>query len=146
MYGTWSIRATVINTDAPPGYYTLRSDEVWTLEKENKDVTLRNVVTAAVTSVNVDNVEGNTATFHHEASARAERMKVMEVPTITVSGDTITGINRQLVTLYNGNGSVSQVFHLDIHIDGTRLAGAKVLFHDPDDTPKSFEVAPLEYK
>lgn len=146
MYGTWNIRATVLKTTAPPWFYSPAANEIWALQKEQDAVTLTNVVTHATASILVDKVDGDTATFHHEAKIPTRKMKILEVPTITVNGDKLSGINRQKIFVYNRQGEVLQSYDVDIHVSGQRLAGAQVTFGNPENRPLEFEVAPLQFK
>jgi hypothetical protein len=147
MYGTWSIHATVLESNAPYGTYQPSSSELWMLDKEDGVITLRNIITNAVASISVDRVVGNTATFHHVANVPDRGMRIVEMPTLTVSGDHLSGMNEQTVVFYRG-GQFAAAYNLKIQIEGTRLAGAKVTFSDTqtqNPVPR-FEVAPLQFK
>lgn len=146
MYGTWSITTTVLRSTAPPGSYMPLGSEIWSLGQEQGDVILKNLATHAVTSVHVDQISGNTATFHHTADSPSQNLKILETPTITVTGNTLTGINRQEVTFYRNKKPVA-TYVLEIQVEGSRLAGAQVLFENPagEHSPQ-FEVAPLHFK
>jgi len=144
MYGTWSIHATVLESNAPYGSYQPASTELWMLDKEDGVITLRNIVTNAVASINVDRVVGNTATFHHVANVPSRGMRIVEMPTLTVTGDHLSGMNEQTVVFYRGN-QFAGAYNLKIQLEGTRLSGAKVTFGDSNQQP-SFEVAPLQFK
>lgn len=146
MYGTWSIQARVTATTAPPWLFTPSTSEVWTLVKDNGVVVLKNVSTQASASIHVDKVQGNTATFHHEARIPSRRMKIIETPTVTVSSNSLTGVNRQTLLFYRDD-KLAETYTLDIQIQGTRLSGAAVQFGDPDDRPApKFEIEPLRFQ
>lgn len=146
MYGTWSIHATVLKSNAPPWLHAPAATELWTLAKEGDEITLKNIVTNASASIQVDKVEGDTATFHHVANAPTRRIQVVETPTVTVDGDHLSGINRQSVILFDRKGNISATYDLEIRIEGTRLAGAKVTFGNSEEPPLEFEVAPIQFQ
>lgn len=145
MYGTWNIETKVLKSNAPPWLFTHTGNELWTLSRDSGTVTLTNIVTHAAATITVDEVNGDTATFHHVATDTAQRMKIKETPTITVEGDKIYGINRQELTLLR-RGKPHSVFHLEIQLEGRRLAGAQVLFRDPEIYEPKLEVAPLQFE
>jgi len=146
MYGTWSIQATVTATTAPPWLFTPSTSEVWTLVKDNGVVVLKNVSTQASASIHVDKVQGNTATFHHEARIPSRRMRIIETPTVTVSSNSLTGVNRQTLFFYRDD-KLAETYTLDIQIQGTRLSGAAVQFGDADDRPApKFQVEPMRFQ
>lgn len=144
MYGTWSITATVVSTTAPPWLFTPSTSEVWTLVKDHGVVVLKNVSTQASASVHVDQVVGNTATFHHEANIPRRRMKIVETPTVTVSSNSLKGINRQKLIFYRNN-QPAETYMLEIAIEGTRLAGAPIVFGEEQNEPK-FIIEPLRFQ
>ncbi len=145
MYGLWSIMARVVKSTAPIGIYSPDASEIWDLYKENDQIYLKNVVTNAIANIHVDQVQGDTATFHHSASTDDERMTVIETPTITVLGNKLNGINRQEIRLFR-RGKLMAVYHLEVQLQGSRLAGSKVLFKDPDFITPDFEVEPLRFE
>ncbi len=146
MYGTWNITTMVLKSTAPAWLYTPAGSEIWALGKDNNEVTLTNMITNAVATINVDNVMGDTATFHHLASDASHQFSVLEVPTITVHGDQLTGINHQKLMLYR-HGKLEKTYYLDIQLVGNRLTGAKVTFGNPDaPTHHDFEVAPVQFE
>ncbi len=145
MYGTWDIEATVLKSTAPPWLYMPSSSEVWTLQRDNGQVTLTNVVTNATASIEVDKVENDTATFHHVANVPDRNMKILEAPTLTVKGNHLDGVNRQQLSIIE-DGKIRAVYHIDVQIKGTRLTGAQLKFRDPEDMPGTFEVAPLQFE
>lgn len=146
MYGTWNIKATVLKSDAPPWQYLPEASEIWTLGREQDVVTLHNVITNATATVAVDKAEGNTATFHHEASDARQRIKIRETPTITVNGNQLSGINRQQITFYR-KGQPRATYYLEIQVEGTRLAGATAAFRHPEEMPDPvLEIAPLQFE
>ncbi len=146
MYGTWNIKATVIKSNAPPGWFLPYTVEMWTLNRENNRVTLQNIVNGASAQVTVDQVQGKTATFHRVARFPHER--VTETPTITVDGNRISGFNRWEVVVLDRKDKPKSVFNVEIQLEGTRLANAKKTFGnpDPDDKPFEFEIAPFEHE
>lgn len=142
MYGTWSIKATIVNSDAPPDMYSPSGTELWTLGEDHGSVFIKNIITNAQASITVDQVQGNTATFHHLAQIPDRQMKIMEIPTVTVEGDKLSGINRQRVVFFRGKKKIAD-YNLEIKVEGTRLAGGQVTFGAPQTTP-DFEIAPIE--
>lgn len=146
MYGTWGINARLIRTTAPPGMIAPETYEMWTLDKTADAVTLKNIVSNATTSIHIDKVEGNTATFHHTATSASKKFKLVEVPTVTVEGDRLSGVNRQKVFFYDPQGRVKRSYEADIAVEGTRLSGPKFTFRDPVEHPPDFEVAPIQFE
>lgn len=144
MYGRWSIVATVLRSNAPVQFYEPKANELWTLSESDGTVTLQNIVTQAAATIQVDNVSGNTATFRHTAEIPSRRWKIIEIPTVTVDGDKLSGINRQQVMIYDHNRHLSATYEVDIRVEGTRLAGARTIFGNP--APKDFDVEPLQFK
>jgi hypothetical protein len=152
MYGTWSIEATVISSTAPNGLYMPRTHEIWALDRDDAVITLKNMSNNASATIEVDQVSGNTATFHHEASGQSgyymmqQKIKIRETPTLTVDGDRMSGTNNQLVKLYNHRGQLTATYTAVIQVEGTRLAGAKVTFGNVYEPKPEFEVAPLQFR
>jgi hypothetical protein len=146
MYGTWSITATVLRSDAPTWLHSPGSHEIWSLAKINDEIILKNEANNAVTSIEVDRVEGNTATFHHEAKVPSRKIRIIETPTVTVDGDYLSGINRQNIIVQDRQGKVMQTYHLEIRLEGTRLTGANVVFKDTETIRPKFEVAPMQFE
>ena len=149
MYGHWSIKATVIESDTPPGMYQPMSYEVWSLERDSTRVTIANVANAAKTEISVDQVHGQTATFHHESMGNHDRLRVIEVPTITVNGDHLTGVNRQQLVYLDNRGNTEQVFNITLQLEGSRLSQGHGQFSYG--TPKTneqptFTVEPLKHE
>jgi hypothetical protein len=142
MYGTWSITATVLHTTAPRWLYAPASSELWTLGREGGFVTLKNLVTKAIATVQVDHAEGDTAIFHHIAHVPSRKLRVIETPTITVKGDRLTGINRQVV-IFERKNKPPVSYIMEISLTGSRLSGAPVTFGNLGMPPPSFEIEPL---
>jgi len=142
MYGTWSIKATILSTDAPADMYSPEGTELWTLGEDHGVVFIKNIITNAQASITVDQVEGNTATFHHLAQIPSREMKIMEIPTVTVEGDKLSGINQQRVVFFRRGKKIAD-YSLKIKVEGTRLAGGQVTFGAPQAEP-DIEIAPIE--
>lgn len=145
MYGTWSITATVLSSSAPAWFFNPDAHELWSLDRTDTGVTLRNITNNASATVHVDAVEGNTATFHHLARVPSRRMEILETPTVTVNGNQLSGVNRQTITVYNRKGEPTARYHLLIQVEGQRLTEGQVTYGNPDAPPPEFEVAPLQY-
>jgi hypothetical protein len=147
MYGTWSIQARVIRADDPTVIINSVSTEMWGLEQEAEIVVLSNISNSARANINVEKVQGNTATFHHKAIDEEHGLTVLETPTITVDGDHLSGINRQEHRFYSWRGHLKKVVLIDLAIEGSRLSPAKKRFggYTAPESPE-FEVAPLQFK
>lgn len=149
MYGHWSIKATVVDSDTPPGMYQPMSYEVWSLERDSKHVTIANVANSAKTEISVDQVRGQTATFHHESMTNHDRLRVIEVPTITVEGDRMWGVNKQQLVYLDSHGNPEQIFNITLQLEGSRLSQGHGQFSYG--TPRTneqptFTVEPLKHE
>jgi hypothetical protein len=142
MYGTWGIASILLSTDAPPDTFPPILHHIWTLEVQNGAVILQNPASHAITQVNVEEAKGNTATFHHTANSDSGRVQVRETVTLTVNGDKVDGVERAEYMLIR-NGMVRKTYILNLKIEGTRLAGAKVNFHQVDRPENYFEIEPM---
>ena len=140
MYGTWSIRAVVVQSDAPINEFQPVSQEIWTLERSGNDVTIENVVTNAKASVHVDKVQDNIATFHHDSAASDGSMSISETPTVAVRKDSLIGSNDQVYVFYQGGREVRR-YHLKVNVTGTRLA--KQTQQIAPEVKPNFEILPL---
>ena len=141
MYGTWSIRATVVQSDAPLGEFQSVTNEIWTLARENDKVTIENIVTNAKASIHVEKVEDNIATFHHESESSDGSFAIYETPTVAVRKDSLIGSNDQVYVFYR-NGREVERYHLKVNITGSRLAKQTRKF-GPELEP-NIEVEPLQ--
>jgi len=83
LYGTWSVNSNIIDTNNPY-FFKRKGNDIWTLEKNNGIITLRNPVTGATSSIKVNEVKGNKATFTR--SEITDKYKEYETVTLTVDG------------------------------------------------------------
>lgn len=90
MYGHWSVTGTLVNSNSDSFFNPVVHD-IWVLERQGEQVVLSNPVSGASANVEVDKVEGSTATFHHMVVNKSRIM--FEMPTITVLGDRLTGVS-----------------------------------------------------
>lgn len=141
MYGTWSIRAVVVQSDAPINEFQPVSQEIWTLERSGNNVTIENVVTNAKASVHVDKVQDNIATFHHDSTASDGSMSISETPTVAVRKDALIGSNDQVYVFYRGGREVNR-YHLKVNVTGTRLA--KQTRQIAPEVKPNFEILPMQ--
>lgn len=145
FYGRWNIVATTLETTAPEGLFLAKSSEIWELSQSQHVVTVENVINRANASVSIDEVKGSTATFHHTAGN--ETTRILEIPTVTVSGDRLFGVNMQTLQ-YLRNNKVVKEFKFRKQVEGYRLASEGFRFKPAlgsgDGGKPDFEVAPLE--
>ena len=148
LYGTWNIIATVIRYDGP-NYAPIQrvNSELWALGETHSEISIENVVNGAYASISVDEVKGRTATFRHKTGAVENGLVVEEIPTVTVSGNHLSGINRQIRTYYRW-GQAIRTIHIDFEITGERLKGTGYQVKAPirrnSQGKPLFEVQPMQ--
>jgi hypothetical protein len=140
MYGEWSITATLLETNAP-NYFRREIHDIWILAREGNDVTVTNPANGASATVNVDQVQNNTASFHRMVRDPHEGIFI-ESPTITVNGNTLTGstVNEMAVVK---NGIPHVLYRAKYHLFAQRIGGARVEFA-PMPQPPKFEIEELQ--
>lgn len=123
MYGQWTVTGTVRETNI--SNLVPMATDIWVLQREGDAVTITNPSNGASAAVNVEKVEGNTATF--QRSGQSGRMLRSETVTLTVNGDQLYGRNlrREEVTK---NGRVVKVNYALFELQGVRISGASALF------------------
>lgn len=125
MYGQWNVTGTLLETNAPDAFRPLVQD-IWLLERIGDEVVISNPANGASATINVEKVEGNTAVFFREGQMSRNKM-FQEVPTITVSDDTLLGhsVNR---IRYMKEGRVNREYYAVYQLQATRISGARVQF------------------
>jgi hypothetical protein len=130
MYGQWSVTGDMLESNAPEQFSHKLSD-IWILEREGDQVIVSNPATGASANISVDKVEGETATFHR--MNRESRTQVLEeIPTITVHGDTMTGIMLNRVSKFK-NGTLIPISYVKYQLQAQRIGGARVQFSPSND-------------
>ncbi|WP_303674539.1 hypothetical protein [Vampirovibrio chlorellavorus] len=123
MYGQWSVTGIVKETNIT-GLVPVAND-LWVLQRQGDEVTITNPVNGASASIQVDAVEGNTATFHR--SGQSNRINRSETVTLTVNGDTLYGRNMRREEVMR-KGQVVKVNYALFELQGTRIGGARAVF------------------
>jgi len=126
MYGQWSVTATLIDTNLPGGMAPVVHD-IWNLFSTDSQVFITNPTTGAEASINVDRVVGNTATFHHQVVLKPGKRILIEQPTVTVDGDTLTGSTRHTF-LGLKDGRVEQQYFALFKINAEKLGDNNARF------------------
>lgn len=142
MYGQWSVVATLVKTNLP-GRYQQRVYDIWQLQEAGNQVSLSNPNTGAYATITVDQVQGNTATFHHRVVMKAGRKFLVERPTVTVVGDTLRGTTTHTYIHTSRNGQVEKVYHALFKIDAARLSQARAEFANPNPAP-DFQIEDIQ--
>jgi hypothetical protein len=132
MYGQWSVTGIVKETNIT-GLVPVAND-LWVLQRQGDEVTITNPVNGASASIQVDAVEGNTATFHR--SGQSNRINRSETVTLTVNGDTLFGRNMRREEIIR-KGQVVKVNYALFELQGTRIGGARTVFR-----PEAMEEGP----
>lgn len=123
MYGQWSVTGSVRETNIE-GLIPVAND-LWVLQREGDAVTITNPTNGASAQINVDAVQGNTATFHR--FGQSGRLARSETVTLTVEGDHLFGKNLRREEL-SKNGKVVKVNFALFDLQGTRIGGAGAVF------------------
>lgn len=123
MYGQWTVTGIVKETNITD--LVPVANDLWVLQRQGDEVIITNPVNGASASIQLDAVEGNTATFHRSGqSAKAIRS---ETVTLTVNGDTLYGRNMRKEEIIR-KGQVVKVNYALFELQGTRIGGARAVF------------------
>lgn len=123
MYGQWSVTGTVRETNI--SNLDPVAVDIWVLQREGDAVTVTNPVNGATATVNVEAVEGNTATFHR--GGQSDRLTKTETVTLTVNGNYLYGKNLRREEI-SKNGKVVKIRYALFDLQGTRISGASAVF------------------
>jgi hypothetical protein len=127
MYGQWTVVATLLKTNMPQAINP-RIYDVWQLNQASDKVTLSNPNTGAFAAITVDDVEGNTATFHHRVVMKPGKQYLIERPTVTVNGNQMLGTTTQTYVITDRNGQVKKVYTALFRINAQKLGKSRVAF------------------
>jgi hypothetical protein len=142
MYGQWSVRATLIESNQPDLFSKVVND-IWNLERVDEVVIVSNPVTGASAAINVDSVKGNTATFHRWVNVSPKK-RFVETPTVTVKGDRLSGVTVDQIQLIS-QGKLVQSYYGTYLLEATRVSGARVQFGEKDpNAPVEFEIEEIK--
>ncbi|MEM0951187.1 MAG: hypothetical protein AAGI66_03475 [Cyanobacteria bacterium P01_H01_bin.74] len=147
MYGQWNVKGELIETNAKSGVFPLRTQNIWQLSRTKEAVIISNPVSGASATIHVDEVRGKTAVFHR-LSHPAKHVFLTEIPTITVSGDKMTGQTVNAVRVVK-KGKVKQKNYAMYKLEAVRIGQASSVFKPEDafkPAPNAFEVLPIQYK
>lgn len=126
MYGQWTVTGIVKETNI--SNLVPMANDIWLLQRQGDAVVITNPANGASAAVNVDKVEGNTATFHR--SGQSGKMVRSETVTLTVNGDQLFGRNLRREEVVK-NGQVVKVNYALFELQGARISGASAVFR-PD--------------
>lgn len=136
MYGYWSVTGTLLESNAPTAFKKVMHN-IWVLEQVNDVVVISNPLSGASASLNVEKVEGQTATFHHTVVSKTGRV-FFEMPTVTVDGDLLYGVTVNEFRYLN-NGKVGQPYYAKYRLEARRIGGEKIRFQQERAEPQ-FEI------
>lgn len=136
MYGYWSVTGTLLESNSPTSFNRIMHN-IWVLEQVGDSVVITNPISGASASVNVEKVEGQTATFHHTVMLKSGRV-FFEMPTVTVNGDQMFGVIVNEFR-YLKNGKVSQSYYAKYRLEARRIGGEKIRFQQQQ-TPLDLEI------
>lgn len=141
MYGHWSVTGTLIDASSNSRFNPIVHD-IWILEKQGDQIVVTNPVTNASASIEVDKVDGNTATFHRMMVN--DNKVVLEMPTLTVEGDSLTGIN-----IYKSqrikNGKIVKSYYGKYRLEAKRIGRSRVKFRDDNGLRPQFEIEEVQF-
>lgn len=123
MYGQWSVTGTVLETNI--SNLDPVAVDIWVLQREGDAVTVTNPANGASATVNVQAVDGNTATFHR--GGQSGRVSKTETVTLTVNGDYLYGKNLRREEI-SKNGKVVKIRYALFNLQGSRISGASAVF------------------
>jgi hypothetical protein len=139
MYGQWSVTATLLEGNS--SMFSPVVHDIWRLERVGDFVMISNPATGASATVTVDQVNGNTATFHREVHAKNGSILV-ETPTVTVNGTKLTGFT-QIQMKHDARVKLfSSEFTGKYQLEAEKMGGSRVRFgQDTPDPELEFEIA-----
>jgi hypothetical protein len=140
MYGHWSVTGTRLETNAEWLFNPVVHD-IWILDNQGEEVTVSNPVTGASASVSVDQVDGNTATFHRMVVSKANRV-FFEMPTITVNGDQMSGTTLNKYQ-HLKDGRIEKSYYARYQLEARRIGASRLKFRN-EDVPKDFIIEEIQ--
>lgn len=132
MYGQWSVTGRLVESNTERFFNPVVHD-VWVLERRGDEVVISNPANGASAAIEVDEVDGNTATFHRMVMNGSNKI-YFEMPTISVTGDHLVGytINKfQLVK----DGKIKKSYYARYQLDAQRIGGSSVKFRNEEVEP-----------
>lgn len=119
LYGTWSVTSVVIESNQSD-YFRGKVSDIWTLQKNQKKITLTNPSTGATASITVDEVQGKTATFTRTADNGKE--KEYEQVKITVDKDRFWGSDTIKIDYFNNKGKYLFTSVVKYDVSGKKIS------------------------
>lgn len=136
MYGQWSVTGSIIETNAPE-FFNQTVHDIWVLDRLDDVVVVSNPVSGASASIQVERVEGNTATFYRMTNSKSGRV-FFEMPTITVNGNTLSGQTVNKVQTIK-NGKVIRSYYARYSLQARRIGAPSAKFLNEEASP-DFEI------
>jgi hypothetical protein len=101
-------------------------NDIWILDRVDDQVMISNPANGASAAISVDQVSGDSATFHRSGPAGRNRF-FQEMPTILVNGDTLTGrsVNKLQVVK---NGEMAREYYAIYKLQAERIGAARARF------------------
>lgn len=144
MYGHWSVSGFLEETNAPD-FFNPTVHDIWILDRTEDQVILSNPATGASASVQVDKVHGNTATFHRMVTVDQKKL-FYEMPTITVAGDTLSGITFNKYQRVR-NGQVVRSYFAKYRLEARRVGDSRTKFKSEEEQENlDFEVEDIQQR
>lgn len=123
MYGQWQVTASLLETGRPELFPPIVND-IWILEQLGTTVRLTNPSTRASSTIYVDEVEGDSAAFHHVSESRREIFT--ERPRITLINDKLLGYTLIQRQQRRPDGSLGATYVARYRLEAYRLSQAPV--------------------
>jgi hypothetical protein len=125
MYGQWNLSGMLVESNAA-GVFNPILNDIWLLDRQGDQVVVENPTTGARAAVQVDQVNGDTASFHRVVPAGRNRL-YFENPTITVTGDRLVGQSVNRIRVIEA-GQVRREYYAVYKLQATRISGARTQF------------------
>ncbi|MEI7474307.1 MAG: hypothetical protein WCK67_05960 [bacterium] len=122
LYGTWRVESERIETNNP---YLFKADsiDIWNFSKQNGYVTLSNPQNNASSTIHVNEVKNNIATFSRQKNE--DKYIEKEVCHIKLDDDTFYGTDTLVFESYNA-GQLILVNSVEYKIIGKKIKGSKL--------------------
>lgn len=116
--GAWEV-TSMQTYSSDEEYKTSINIDFWTLEKNDKTITLKNPLSNAIASITIDEVVDKTLKFKKISNENLE--KVTEMPTITLNGNTFVGHDTIIIEKYDKDGNVSNKSKVEFKLYGVKI-------------------------
>lgn len=114
IYGTWHRSRILVESNFPERFQKIETG-YWTISKSEDRLTLSNPETGASTTVHVESVNHNTATFHY-VSSLTDGTPCKEELVLTAADDSLKGTQKKVCSV-----SSRQQYYVIAKVEGYRL-------------------------